>query len=145
VFPVPTPDLTNAALAIFTYCVLYGAFDTLMTDPGSELMSVAVAEVNKWFGIHHRVSLVDRHESNGVEGANKQILRHLMTLFMEEHIKDQWSSPQHIGWAMFLMDTSETGYSPFDLTFGTITRRRFDFPTENLDRNVRHQIRQASR
>ena len=55
IFPVANHDAVSAALAIFTYCVLYGAFDVLMTDPGSELTSEAVALVNKWFGIHHRL------------------------------------------------------------------------------------------
>jgi len=31
-------------------------------------------------GIGRVISLVDRHEFNGVEGSNKQILRHLRTL-----------------------------------------------------------------
>lgn len=142
IFPTPHHDATSAALAIFTYCVLYGAFDILMTDPGTDLTSEAVSQVNKWFGIHHRLSLVDRHESNGVEGANKQILRHLGKLFMMERIKDEWSSPQHIGWVMYLMnkfDTSESGFSPYDLTFGTLSRRRFNFASDTLDRTLTHK------
>ena len=125
----------SAALAIFTYCVLYGAFDILMSDPGSDLTSEAVAQVNNWFGIHHRLSLVDRHESNGVEGANKQILRHLTKLFTTERVKENWSSPEHVGWVMFLMnkyDSSESGASPYDLTFGTVSNRRFNFTDAKL-------------
>ena len=55
---------------------------------------------------------------------------------MTERIKDEWSSPQHIGWVMYLMnrfDSSESGYSPYDLTFGTVTNRRFDFASGTLD------------
>jgi hypothetical protein len=43
IFPVPAHDSEHAAMAIFTACVLYGAFGTLMSDPGSDLMSKAVA------------------------------------------------------------------------------------------------------
>jgi hypothetical protein len=141
-FPVPAHDSEYAALAIFSCSVIYGAFSILMSDPGSEILSEAVSQVNKWFGIHHRVSLVDRHESNGVEGGNKQVLRHLSKLFMEERIKDEWSSPQHVGWAMFLMnsfDKSESGTSAYDLTFGTISDRRFDFPVTALDSEQAHR------
>ena len=141
-FPVATHDQENAALALFTYCYLYGAFDVLMTDPGSELTSNAVATLNSWFGIHHRVSLVDRHESNGVEGGNKQILRHMTKLFLEERIKDEWSSPKHVGWVSFIMnklDKSESGVSPYELTFGNVSRRRFDFPVKELDRQTAHK------
>ena len=140
--PTHNHDAPSAALAIFSYCVLYGAFDILMTDPGSDFTSEAVEQVNKWFGIHHRLSLVDRHESNGVEGANKQILRHLMKLFMTERVKDKWSSPECIGWVMFLMnkfDSSESGASPYDLTFGTVTNRRFDFAERSMDSGRAHK------
>jgi hypothetical protein len=140
--PAASHDQSNAALAIFNYCVLYGAFNVLMSDPGSELLSAAVAQVNEWFGIHHTISLVDRHESNGVEGANKQILRHLRKLYLEERIKDTWSAPSSIGWAMYLInkfDISESGYCPYDLTFGTVTDRRFDFPKDSVDKTTAHQ------
>ena len=149
-----TRDTTAAALAIFSYCVTYGKFDTLISDPGSELTSEGVALLNQWFGIHHRVSLVDRHESNGVEGANKQILRRLRDLSLDEQIsrnqlnqaksllsyqsvKDVWSSPHVIGWVSYIMnslDTSETGVSAFDLTFGTSAQKHFVFPERPLDR-----------
>jgi hypothetical protein len=142
IFPVPAHDSEYAAIAIFTACVLYDAFGTLMSDPGSDLMSEAVAQVNKWFGIHHRVSLVDSHESNGVEGANKQIIRHLTKLFMTEKIKNTWSAPQNVGWCMFIMntyDTTETGVSAYDLTFETVTDQRFVFSIETLNHAQSHK------
>lgn len=132
-------DATAAALAIFSFCVFYGAFDVLMSDPGSDFTSDAISILNKWFGIHHRLSLVDRHESNGVEGANKRILYHLRTLFMDEKNKDEWSSPHNIGWASFLinsLDDSETGCSPYELTFGSDALRRFKIPANTLPRKV---------
>jgi hypothetical protein len=93
IFPTARKDATACALALFSFFVTYGAPTTLATDPGSDFMSDAIAQLNEWFGIHHKVSLVDRHESNGVEGANKQIIRHLTTLLLDERIKDVWSSP----------------------------------------------------
>jgi hypothetical protein len=42
-------------------------------------------------GVKDRVSLVDRHQSCGVEGTNKQILRHLCTLVLDERVLDKWS------------------------------------------------------
>ncbi len=130
IHPTTKHDATSAASALFIYCVTYGAFDVLMSDPGSELMSDAIVVLNNWFGIHHRVSLVDRHESNGVEGANKQILRHLIALLIDERIKNYWSSPSVIGWVSFLMnkfDDSESGASPYLLTFGSDAKRYFTF------------------
>jgi len=140
--PTPRKDATAAASVVFLYCVLYGAVKVLMSDPGSDFTSGLMEQLNKWFGIHHRLSLVDRHESNGVEGANKQILRHLRTLLLDEDIADEWSLVKNIGWAMFIMnsfDSSESGIAPYRLTFGDCTDRDFKFPCNELDESQSHQ------
>ena len=136
IYATPDRDETSASLATFCYVVTYGAPDVLISDPGSELMSAGVAQLNNWFGIHHRVSLIDRHESNGVEGANKQIIRHLSNLLLDERIKDTWSSPHILKWVEFIMnsfDIDESGVSAYTLTFGTESQRHFEFPKGPLD------------
>jgi hypothetical protein len=65
----------------------FGLYDEVISDPGSDFMSQMVASLNSWFGIRHKVSLVDRHESNGVEGTNKQLLRHLRALVHDERLE----------------------------------------------------------
>ena len=65
------------ALALFQFFSTYGVFEELISDPGSDLTSEVVKHLTDWYGIRHVFSLVDRHESNGVEGTNKSILRHL--------------------------------------------------------------------
>ena len=63
-------------------------------------------------------SLVDRHESNGVEVANKQILRHVKTLICDKRIKERWSSPSVIGWVTYIinkLDDTESGLSLYEL------------------------------
>jgi hypothetical protein len=126
----------NAATALFLYSVYYGCFDYLMSDPGSEFTSAVLEELNSWYGIHHRVSLTDRHESNGVEGANKEILRHIRAFLCETRLKRRWSEPNVIGWCTFLMNKfndSETGISPYTLLFGSDSARHFKIPTSSLN------------
>ena len=135
IYPVKEHNAINAATAIFLHCVYFAKFDVLISDPGSEFTSEMIATLNSWFGIHHVFSLVDRHTSNGVEGANKQILRHLKTLICDERIKDRWSDPTVIGWVSFLMnkfDQSEAGLSPYELTFGSEMARQLNFPANEL-------------
>jgi hypothetical protein len=135
IYPVAEHNATTAATAIFMYCVYFAAFDTLISDPGFDFTSDIIKTLNLWFGIHHRFSLVDRHESNGVEGANKQILRHVKTLICDERIKERWSSPSVIGWVTYIMnkfDDSESGVSPYELMFGSDVARNLRFPQETL-------------
>jgi len=47
-------------------------FDELWSDPGANFMSEVVSKLSEWMGVCRVISLVDRHESNGVEGTNKQ-------------------------------------------------------------------------
>ena len=80
-YPVKDHSAQTMATSLFQH---FGRFG--ISDPGSDLMSEIVILLNKWFGIDKLVSPVDRHESNGVEPTNKQILRHLSALVHDERI-----------------------------------------------------------
>jgi len=59
----------------------------------------------------HIFSLIDRHESNGVEGTGKQVSRHIRVLTQEEHIKNEWSSPTVLPLIEFLVNSHENSES----------------------------------
>ena len=135
-YPVSGPSSNNLAHSLFRYATTFGVFDVLISDPGSDLTSSAISQLNSWFGIHHRISLVDRHESNGVEGANKQVLRHLRALICDERIKDRWSEASVLCWVQYLMnkyDTAECGVEPYKLLFGSDSTKHFIFPFDDLN------------
>ena len=151
--PSKDKDAANTADALISFVSLYGMFDTVYSDPGSDYMSDAIQLLLKYLGMDHVVSLVDRHESNGVEGSNKQILRHLRALVLEEHIAKQWSKPSVLSLVFFILNShisSETGISPFHAHFGTEAAIYFEPPAaltsdeqqhvfvRNLDANLRH-------
>jgi hypothetical protein len=76
-YPKQEKTAVSTALSLlFQYFWAYGICDVIMTDPGSDLKSEIIAHLIRYVGMNHFISLVDRHESNGVEGTNKQILRH---------------------------------------------------------------------
>lgn len=146
-YPTPTVDAKNAAASLFQYFSTFGIVDAIISDPGVENRNEIISYLTKWFGISHKFSLVDRHESNGVEGSNKQILRHLRALVLEERVGDRWSDPTILSIISHIMNSSvnsETGFSPFSLTFGSSTRFRLpsgtseDFPTylKDLDADI---------
>jgi hypothetical protein len=135
-YPTPDKSAESLAKAIFCHLTRYGLVNMLVSDPGSDLTSSAIALVNKWFGVHHRLSLVNRHESNGVEGGIKDATRFITTLCADERHSKRWSDISIIGWVEFIMNTtcdSETGYSPFNLTFGSKSSAYFKFPDGPFD------------
>ena len=112
----------STATSLFQYMCAYGLFDVLMTDPGSDFKSEVVGHLTRWFGMDHMFSLVDRHESCGVEGTGKQVSRHVRVLTQEERIKDEWSSPTVLPLIEYLVNShvsSETGIVPLEATFGS--------------------------
>jgi hypothetical protein len=66
----PTKDYSAIAIAtaLFQYFCTFGLFEEVWSDPGSDIMAEVVTQLNEWLGIRRVVSLVERHESNGVEG-----------------------------------------------------------------------------
>jgi len=122
VYPAKDYTAQTLAVALFQYFTTFGVFEEDWSDPGSDLMSEMVQQLNRWLGIKHVVSLVDRHESNGVEGTNKQLLRHLKTLVHDERIVQKWSDPTVLCLVVFMLNdaiNSETGVRPFDAKFGS--------------------------
>ena len=104
-------------------------------------------------GIRRVISLVDRHESNGVEGTNKQILRHLRTLVHDLRVPKKWSDPTILSLVLFAINdgiNSETGVRPLDAMFGSADSPYFRLPdsvdpatitsawVRGLDEDLRH-------
>ena len=130
----------EVARVLFKHIATYGLFSELASDPGSSFMGEIVSKLNNWLGIRHKVSLVDRHESNGCEGSNKQFLRHLRALLADTRLHDQWSNDEVmaiINFEMASFPTEETGgYTPFELKYGREDAQYFKLP-DNLEPGAR--------
>jgi len=141
-YPTASHTGLDMALALFKFFSTYGVYENLMSDPGSDLMSEVVEHLTKWYGIRHVFSLVDRHQSNGVEGTNKSILRHLKAFVADERIADRWSAPEVIYLIQYIINSSiseETKASPHSLHFGTEDATYLRLPQGLSDTATAHE------
>jgi hypothetical protein len=148
--PSPHKDYTaeTAATALFKHICDYGMVDTVVSDPGSAFTSEVVEQVLKWLGPKHVISLVDVHTSNGVEPANREILRHLKALIYDERILNRWSDDTVFPIIKFLLNShvsSETGMEPFRLRFGDRDKIFMQLPeTNSLPESACEFVRQLN-
>jgi hypothetical protein len=141
-YPALDYSAMSLATALFQYFTTFGVFEEIWSDPGSDMMSDTVSQLNNWLGIKHVVSLVDRHESNGVEGTNKQLLRHLKTLVHDERVISRWSDPTILCLVVFSINdaiNSETGVRPFDAKFGSMDGPYLQLPEKALPRDITNE------
>jgi len=141
-YPALDYSAMSLATALFQYFTTFGVFEEIWSDPGSDMMSDTVSQLNNWLGIKHVVSLVDRHESNGVEGTNKQLLRHLKTLVHDERVLSRWSDPTILCLVVFSINdaiNSETGVRPFDAKFGSMDGPYLQLPEKALPRDITNE------
>lgn len=111
----------------------FGLFDELISDPGSDLTSKAIQEVNHWLGVRHVVSLVDVHTSNGCENTNKHIITHLSALCNDLRIKNKWSDPKIIALIQLHFNgqiSAEAGITPFAAQFGNANDTYYDLGSD---------------
>ena len=109
--PAQRMDEVSCATAFLVYVSLFGLFDEIRSDPGSDFTSKVVKQFNAYLGMKHVISLVDRHTSNGVEGPTKLILRYWKALAQDERCKSCWSDPVNIILVFFVMNSFRQSFS----------------------------------
>ena len=132
-------DEITCARALLIYISLFGLFDEIWSDPGSDFTSKVIAQLTKYLGINHVFSLVDRHESCGVEGSNKQILRHVKALVTDDNSDSTWSDDLNLALVFFVINdqvNSETGCRPLDVMFGSSDGPYLQLPQGTLPAEI---------
>jgi hypothetical protein len=121
IYPTKSHNAQDVARSLYAFRCTYGHYETVASDPGCDLTAEGVQQYLVWSGQTHRTSLVDRHQSNGVEVINRQVMVLLRALVCDRQIQNNWSEIQNIGTVQFIINehvSSETSTSAFSLTFG---------------------------
>ena len=115
-------DAVTAANAVLLYMAMFGPVQHIISDPGSNYTSKVMQEVNRYMGLKRKVSLVDRHESNGVEPFNKQIKRHLSGIIYDSKYDKEWDEDAFIACIMDNLNNlprvQTGGYTAMELVYG---------------------------
>jgi hypothetical protein len=144
-FPVPADDELSVARAMYSFICQEGLYRGFATDPGSSFLSNCVRQLNAWLPMLHKVSLVDRHESNGVESTNNSVLRHLRVLVQDERAVDFWDQPEYYLTVESILNSYsdyEFGLSPNELTFGSPSALYFQLPPPLSDPHLQAEYLQ---
>ena len=135
-FPVKSKDAITTASCLYRYYSIYGIVDQIRCDPGSDFTSKIFSYLHKWLGVHISLTLVNNPQADGVEPVNREILRHLRNLCMEENVKNIWSDSNIIGCIQLILNStthSETNNTPFHLTFGDTSPIYFKMPKDEAE------------
>jgi hypothetical protein len=134
IYPTKTHTAQDVAKSLYTFRCTYGHYETVASDPGCDITAEGVQQYLAWSGQTHRTSLVDRHQSNGVEVINRQIIVLLRALVCDRQIQDNWSEIQNIGTVQFIINehiSRETNSSAFNLTFGDLDEIYMKLPADD--------------
>ena len=102
----------SLAEVLVTDMAVNGLFDILFSDPGSDLTSRAIQILSEWMGYSHKFSLVDRHESNGVESTSRDVLDRLRAMCADHRFERRWAQPRVLKLVQFFLNQEvslETG------------------------------------
>ena len=135
-WPTKTKEATEVAECVLAHISFYGSSDELISDPGSEFIADVFKALTGWLGVTHKLGLVARHESNGVEDTNKHILRHLIALLTERRWEKIWGSRRVIALMQMMVNTANNigigeEVSPMELTLGTRDKAYYSFGPED--------------
>ncbi len=133
-YPSKTKTAKDIAMCILQYFASYGLMDILHSDPGSEFNNEVVTVLLEWLGVGQSVTLVNNPQADGVERANKETMLLLKMLVADERLKENWSDMSVLPWVQIQINSwvnSSTGYSPFQLQYGSTDVDYNAFPLDN--------------
>ena len=124
-YPAKGVTALNLANSCWKHWCSYGHTDMIISDRGPDLKSAMFDQLTQYMGMRHAFSIADKH-ANGVERTIGEIVRHLRALVYDESInglkQDVFKDPSWLDSVQYILNSevnSETGFTPFELTYGS--------------------------
>ena len=128
-YPVKGVTALNLANSCWKFWCNFGHTDMIISDRGPDLKSELFNQLTSYMGMRHTFSIADKH-ANGVERTIGEVVRHLRARAYDESIsinnKDIFKDPSWIDSVQYILNSevnSETGFTPFELTYGSDSAR----------------------
>jgi len=138
-FGVPDTTAISAARVLLQHTGRYGTPGILRSDRGSQYVNNIVTEFCKLVTTTPEHTLAYSKEENAiVERANKEVMRHLRAIILEQKVQENWSCDQ-LPLVQRILNCevkTNTGVSPAELLFGNaidLGRRVLRQPTLKSD------------
>jgi len=108
--------------ALLSFIGTYGIVDKVLSDEGGEFTGTFTQQLMEKLGINWNLTITERPQSHGTERSVGKVLDAVRTMLAEDdkHALN-WSEPAVLATTAYLLNSEtndETGFSPFDLTFG---------------------------
>ncbi|KAG9394418.1 hypothetical protein J8273_4075 [Carpediemonas membranifera] len=135
--PAPSNNADAAAAAIWASICRHGIPAILHTDGGPEYANRIITALTERLSVTHHRTTPFHPQSNGhVERVNREIKRHLRTLALAFNSFDAWSTTllPYVAWIINSTVHSATGFTPFELLYGThAADRQIPQPDNNAE------------
>jgi hypothetical protein len=140
-YPVKGVTALNLANSCWKYWCSYGHTDMIISDQGPDLKSDLFDQLTEYMGMRHVFSIADKH-ANGVERTIGEVVRHLRARVYDESVKgnnqDIFKDPSWLDSVQYILNSevnSETGFTPFHLTFGSDAEKYMTMAAGKLSEN----------
>ena len=110
----------NAAKVLLSHLGRYGAPQNLRSDRGTQFVNDIITQLLRLVGTDHVLTMADSKEENSiVERANKEVMRHLRAIVLDQKVQTEWSTYLPLVQRIMNASThSSTGLSPAQVLFG---------------------------
>jgi len=146
-YPVRGVTALNLANSVWKHWCSYGHTDMIVSDQGPDLTSKLMEQLVEYMGMRHRFSIADKH-ANGCERVIGEVVRHLRALaydFSDQGERlDVFQDPSWIDSVQYILNSeqsSETGYTPFELTFGTYAKEYMEMAQGTMNQSAHARLR----